>query len=78
MWDFRFSGSVGMILRMPSFIALRRAVYLAIASQMQVFFKTVEGQKSAPGRSEWLNAAARHFHEHGQRAGAWTPAGFAP
>jgi hypothetical protein len=56
-------------------IALKKALLepLAIASLMQVFFKTIEGQKPDPEWEARLSAASRHFRELGQKAGAWTP-----
>jgi hypothetical protein len=61
-------------------LALQKAVLepLAIASLMQVFFATVEGQTPDPEWSARLSSVSRHFRELGERAADYTPHALPP
>ena len=55
----------------------------AIASLMQVYFKTIEGQKPDPQWDARLSGASKHFRELAQKAAGWiarpgTPGGSTP
>ncbi|MGH6872529.1 MAG: hypothetical protein ACREHE_13595 [Rhizomicrobium sp.] len=54
-------------------VALKKALLepLAIASLMQVYFKTIEGQTPDPEWIERLDSASRQFRELGQKAAGW-------
>jgi hypothetical protein len=56
-------------------IALKKALLepLAIASLMQVFFKTIEGQAPDPEWKARLDSASRQFQELGEKAAGWIP-----
>jgi hypothetical protein len=56
-------------------IALKKALLepLAIASLMQVFFKTVEGQTPDPEWSARLTTASAQFRQLGEKASGWIP-----
>lgn len=56
-------------------IALKKALLepLAIASLMQVYFKTIEGQTPDPEWAARLNSASRQFQELGTKASGWIP-----
>ena len=56
-------------------IALKKALLepLAIASLMQVFFKTIEGQTPDPEWSARLSEASGKFRELAQKAAGWLP-----
>jgi hypothetical protein len=56
-------------------IALQKALLepLAIASLMQVFFATVEGQTPDPEWSARLSSLSRHFRQLGERASGYSP-----
>ena len=66
-WAFAFA----LILA----LALQKAVLepLAIASLMQVFFKTIEGQRPDPEWSARLSQASAKFRELAQKAAGWAP-----
>ncbi len=51
---------------------------LAIAALMQVFFKTIEGQRPDPQWEDRLNAASARFRELGEKAANWIPRPSAP
>lgn len=67
LWAFAFA----LILA----IALKKALLepLAIASLMQVFFKTIEGQTPDPEWSARLSEASGKFRELAQKAAGWLP-----
>ena len=46
---------------------------LAIAALMQVFFKTIEGQRPDPNWESKLNTASARFRELGEKAANWIP-----
>jgi hypothetical protein len=46
---------------------------LAIAALMQVFFKTIEGQRPDPQWEDRLNTASARFRELGEKAANWIP-----
>lgn len=46
---------------------------LAIAALMQVFFKTIEGQRPDPDWEARLNTASARFRELGEKAADWIP-----
>ena len=56
-------------------IALKKALLepLAIASLMQVFFKTIEGQTPDPEWSARLSEGSGKFRELAQKAAGWLP-----
>ena len=56
-------------------IALKKALLepLAIASLMQVYFKTIEGQTPDPEWKARLDTASRQFKELGAKAAGWIP-----
>jgi hypothetical protein len=56
-------------------IAVKKALLepLAIASLMQVYFKTIEGQTPNAEWKDRLNTASRKFQELGGKAAAWIP-----
>jgi len=60
--------------------ALKAAILepLAIASLMQVFFKTVEGQTPNPEWKTRLSSASRKFQELAAKASSWIPGPTAP
>lgn len=66
-WAFAFA----LILA----LALKKALLepLAIASLMQVFFRTVEGQMPDPEWSARLSQASAKFRELAQKAAGWVP-----
>jgi hypothetical protein len=61
-------------------LAVQKALLepLAIASLMQVFFATVEGQTPDPEWSARLSSLSRHFRELGERAAGYTPRSVPP
>ena len=67
LWAFAFA----LILA----IALKKALLepLAIASLMQVFFKTIEGQTPDPEWSARLSEASGKFRELAHKAAGWLP-----
>jgi hypothetical protein len=67
IWAFMFA----VILAM----ALKKALLepVAIASLMQVYFRTIEGQTPDPEWSARLDGASRRFRELGQKASDWVP-----
>lgn len=67
IWAFLFAIVVA--------VALKKALLepLAIASLMQVYFKTIEGQKPDPEWSARLDGASRSFRELGRKASGWVP-----
>ena len=67
IWAFMFAVIVA--------VALKKALLepLAIASLMQVYFKTIEGQKPDPEWSARLDGTSRSFRELGQKASGWVP-----
>jgi hypothetical protein len=56
-------------------IAVKKSLLepLAIASLMQVFFKTIEGQTPDAQWKDRLSTASRKFQELGGKAAAWIP-----
>jgi hypothetical protein len=56
-------------------IAVKKALLepLAIASLMQVYFKTIEGQTPNPEWKDRLTSASRKFQELAGKASAWIP-----
>ncbi|HEY2069410.1 MAG TPA: hypothetical protein VGG48_07640 [Rhizomicrobium sp.] len=56
-------------------VALKKAILepLAIASLMQVYFKTIEGQKPDPEWDARLSSASSRFRELGEKAAGWIP-----
>lgn len=67
LWAFAFA----LILA----LALKKALLepLAIASLMQVFFKTIEGQHPDAEWSARLSSVSAKFRELAQKAAGWTP-----
>ncbi|HEY1632388.1 MAG TPA: hypothetical protein VGF56_13805 [Rhizomicrobium sp.] len=61
-------------------VALKKALLepLAIASLMQVFFKTIEGQAPDPEWSARLTAASAQFRQLGEKAAGWIPGPHVP
>jgi len=78
VWMFPGHTSAGLwafALALIFAIALKKALLepLAIASLMQVYFKTIEGQRPDPEWSARLAQASAKFRELAQKAAGWIP-----
>jgi hypothetical protein len=69
------AGLWAFVLALIFAVALKKALLepLAIASLMQVFFKTIEGQHPDPEWSARLSQASGKFRELAQKAAGWLP-----
>jgi hypothetical protein len=69
------AGLWAFLLALILAVALKKALLepLAIASLMQVFFKTIEGQRPDPEWSARLSQASGKFRELAQKAAGWMP-----
>src|SRR5690242_3131776 len=69
------AGLWAFVLALIFAVALKKALLepLAIASLMQVFFKTIEGQTPDPEWSARLAQASGKFRELAQKAAGWMP-----
>ncbi|HEY8948328.1 MAG TPA: hypothetical protein VIM56_05540 [Rhizomicrobium sp.] len=69
------AGLWAFVLALIFAVALKKALLepLAIASLMQVFFKTIEGQTPDPEWSARLSQASGKFRELAQKAAGWMP-----
>ncbi|MGN6150362.1 MAG: hypothetical protein ACTHPD_17655, partial [Rhizomicrobium sp.] len=69
------AGLWAFVLALIFAVALKKALLepLAIASLMQVYFKTIEGQQPDPEWSARLSQASGKFRELAQKAADWLP-----
>jgi hypothetical protein len=69
------AGLWAFVLALIFAVALKKALLepLAIASLMQVYFKTIEGQRPDPEWSARLAQASGKFRELAQKAASWIP-----
>jgi hypothetical protein len=77
VWIFpgHSAGLWAFVLALVLAVSLKKALLepLAIASLMQVFFKTIEGQTPDPEWSARLSQASGKFRELAQKAASWMP-----
>jgi hypothetical protein len=75
VWLSVFMWGMTLMFAVVVAVALKKALLepLAIASLMQVYFKTIAGQTPDPEWSARLDGASRSFRELGQKASGWVP-----
>jgi hypothetical protein len=77
VWMFpgHSTGLWTFLLALVLAVALKKALLepLAIASLMQVYFRTIEGQRPDPEWSGRLSQASAKFREMAQKAASWIP-----